>query len=141
MIEPSILYAITTIMLALVDALRIKSLWGQVDNINHRYSWFFALLTAAILTIYYSIPWVSFIYFALLFAAFISIRVVVFDIVLNLLRILMKTNPTGKIDYVSEKSDSETEQRSNRLSFWQRRALGAAAYGVCLFIHYKLFVE
>lgn len=111
MIIFAILYAAITILLAAVDAMRIRLIWGKQKNINHVISWLLAIVTAAILlyiTGLYRV-WQAYV-------SVIGIRWLIFDPALNLFR--------GKrIDYASKSTNSFVDWAETRmgLGFWKQR--------------------
>lgn len=144
MILASLIYVGVTFILALVDAIRIRIKYGKVPNIDHRVSsalaLFFAgpLTSACILNIEaFGLVW--FFRFIIIFVALLAIRFAFYDIMINFIRILTKTNPTMRLDYVSIKTSSYEDQHSEKLSFWQKRGLAVVGYAVVLFVYYKIF--
>jgi len=145
MITPSIIYAAVTILLAFVDALRIKVRWGKTGNINHDLSYILALLWGGTVLMWWGINtgmelnwWTA---LALLLAGIgmCFIRLALFDPCLNIFRILTKTNPTGKIDYVSSTTSSYEDQHSEKVSFWWKRVLGMTGWVVMYFLYRLIF--
>lgn len=145
MIQASWVYACVTIILALIDAIRIKANWGKVDNIDHVESWMLAFFSGGAVCFYYvghqHLEFLGFILLSglLTVIAFIAIRLAVYDPVLNFLRILLKINPTMRLDYVSTETSSYEDQHSEKIGFWQKRALAVAAWGGIAFVYYKIF--
>lgn len=107
-------YAIVTVVLARVDAWRIKQTWGQ-KNIGHVLSGF---LAAAGMTVYY-LPIFDKSNIALFALSCALIRVVVYAPVLNKFRGL-------KIDYESSTTSSWFDQLTKSISFWGVRIIGFA---------------
>lgn len=135
MIKASLIYAAITVLLALIDAIRIKRAKGIVENINHFWSSLFAALGIVIVAAMdigkYSIK-DYFIFNLFLWPACGCIRWVVFDIALNLFR-------RFKIDYTSPTTNSQIDRIFNKESFWAKRVLGLAAWMGLVFIHYLIF--
>lgn len=145
MITPSIIYVAVTILLAYVDAIRIKVNWDKVKNIDHKISINLALYTGSATLCLWTVlnckqgewDWMYFISFAFISLAMVAIRLTLFDLLLNLFRIFMKINPTMRLDYVSTKTSSYEDQHSEKIGFWQKRALAIAAWFI-LYIVYRL---
>lgn len=150
MITPSLIYAGITILLALVEAIRFKVRWGKVANINHKVSEWLAIAGAVPVLWFWianvdesisSVWWKFFVAADLIGFAFIAIRLAIYDPLLNFLRILTKTNPTMRLDYVSTETSSYEDQHSEKLGFWQKRALGVTAWAVLFVIYSKIFMQ
>jgi hypothetical protein len=135
MINASLLYIIITFLLALFDAIRIRIVYGKKPNIDHKVSTYLALIAVLFsITIYHAVignpkhwGWFK---FAVLLNAFgwplcALVRVAVYPVLLNLFRIITKTNPTVRLDYVSDKTDSKVDNLPvwRKLSFWQQRCV------------------
>lgn len=139
---PCIIYAVATILLAWIDAMRIKAKWGKAGNIDHVVSTALGVMTAYVdcyLTMWghISVFWWALLWFALLSAAFVFIRLALFDIALNGFRLWTGTNPTGRIDYVSTTTSSYEDQHSEKVGFWMKRIIGVAGWAV-MFLLYKV---
>jgi hypothetical protein len=144
MITASLIYIGVTFLLALVDAIRIKVKWGKVPNIDHKLSSELALILSgpvASVCILNTEPfgWTWLLRFDIIFAGLIAVRFAFYDLFINFLRILTKTNPTMRLDYVSTKTSSYEDQHSEKISFWQKRAIGVAGWVVIMFVYYKIF--
>jgi len=118
-------YTLITILLALVDTLRIRSknrIPNPVGNndISHVVSWSLAIVTAAALWFIihgWSISWLAVI-FAVGCAA---IRGLFFDFFQNIfVNFFVFPRP---INYISYKSSSLNEQRLTHVGFWWRRII------------------
>lgn len=150
MLQASVIYAAVTILLAYVDAIRIKVNWDKVKNIDHTISWELGLIAGAAVMLYCVLilrihadvlmQWKGLAVFILYVVSFISIRVAVFDLALNVFRLLFKINPTLRLDYVSTKTSSYEDQHSEKIGFWQKRALAVAAWFI-LYIVYRLIFK
>jgi len=150
MIQLSAIYLLFTILLAIVDAIRIKIVYGKKENIDHKVSYYLALIAVLFsITIYHHVygnpkhwGWLK---FALLLNTFgwplcALVRLAVYPVALNLFRILTKTNPTVRLDYVSEKTDDTVDNFPvwRKLSFWQQRAVAVFLWAVITFLFYKI---
>jgi len=136
MIKASAIYWGVIVILGLIDAIRIKKAKGVVPNIKH---WVGDLLAGigAVITIGFTSPqghtfMFSFWWAFFVAAGFVFMRLAFCDISLNLWRRM-------KIDYQSPTTSSYVDQHTGKLSFWQKRALGVAGWGLLLFIHYLIF--
>lgn len=130
-----IYYFLITILLAAVDALRIrwknKRIRVPVGNndISHPVSWTLGVVSAIILwlaTYWLLIDWTKIILFACSCGA---IRVIAFDPFLNLFRRL-------PIDNISGKSNSVTEKGWGKVPFWWRRAIGVVLLAGVLIVNH-----
>lgn len=144
MIAPSLIYAVATILLAFVDAVRIKVKWGKAGNIDHEASAALGIMTAftvCFITMWGHISnfWWALLWFVLLSAMFVVIRLAIFDPFLNLFRILTKTNPTMRLDYESATTSSYVDNHSHPIGFWRKRALALAAWFVLSIIYHFIF--
>lgn len=144
MIQASLIYIGVTFLLALVDAIRIQVKYGKVPNIDHRVSDALALLLVGPLTLVCimnteAFGWLWVLRFIMIFIVLVAIRFAFYDPMINFLRILTKTNPTMRLDYVSTKTNSYEDQHSEKLSFWQKRGLAVLGYAMVLFVYYKIF--
>lgn len=148
MIRLSIIYALLTIgPLAFIDAIRIKiGIKNKKANINHTVSVLFAGIgvIAAILLIgkvqhlrYFTLAPLVITVLVICMAA--TIRLALYDMALNLWRILFKINPTMRLDYESFTTSSWFDKHSEELSFWQKRGLAVLGYAAVLFVYYKIF--
>ncbi len=144
MLTPSLIYIAVTILLALVDAIRVKIAMGKVPNINHKVSWKLGVATGGVVLMWWEIfvlpgNWWSFLVAAITALSFVGIRLAFYDIVLNALRIAMGTNPTGRIDYVSTKTTSYEDQHSEKVGFWWKRIIGIAGWMAMYFLYRLIF--
>jgi hypothetical protein len=136
MIKASAIYVVITCLLALFDAYRIKKAKGIVENINHKVSSGLGFI-GMVIAVGPFWPKTAPVLLALLYAAIAClacafIRLAIFDPCLNLERRM-------KIDYESSTTSSYVDQHTGKLSFWQKRAIGVAGWGLLLFIHYAIF--
>lgn len=142
MIRASLIYIAVTILLGLVDAIREKIKWGKVANISHKISWQLAAVTGIITSAYFAwhnpLP-LTLAKQAVMLIAFIGIRLVFFDPAQNLFRIFLKTNPTMRIDYVSNTTSSWFDSHSLKLEFWEKRVIGIVAWVIVTIVYYKIF--
>jgi hypothetical protein len=142
MVRASLIYAVVTILLALVDAIREKVKWGKVANISHKISWQLAAVTGIIVSAFFvwhnPLP-LTLAKQGVIMISFIAIRLVLFDPAQNLFRIFLKTNPTMRLDYVSVKTSSYEDQHTEKLSFWQKRAIGVVGWVIVLLVYNKIF--
>lgn len=141
---PCILYAIVTILLSWVDALRIKEKWGKAGNINHHVSTQLAIWSGfgvyAWWVIKIPLTWWLAIAIILMVACFFFIRLALFDICLNIFRRWTGTNPTGRIDYVSTRTNSYEDQHSEKVPFWAKRIIGVVGFAL-MFLLYKVIFK
>jgi len=145
MIDSSIIYAIVTILLALTDAIRVKIAMGKVPNINHKVSWKLGIGAGASVLIWWEIfvlpgNWWSLLAAAIAALGFVGIRFALYDLCLNGFRILMGTNPTGRIDYVSPTTSSYLDEHSEKVPFWAKRIIGGMVW-LLMFLAYKLIFK
>jgi hypothetical protein len=118
-------YIPITILLAAIDAFRIKIMFGKVGNINHWVS--YGLSSLGIAGLYFIVKpqgWhiVNFI------LGCIAIRALVFDIALNLFR-------REKIDYVSTSTNAATETLLN-IPFFEKKLIAFVFLAVCIATNY-----
>lgn len=137
MIKASLLYAAITMLLALIDAIRIKRAKGIVANINHETSVLLAIWSAAIpLSIvfwnYHTWTALLVVKLAMFVFAFIALRLLFYDGFLNIFRRM-------KIDYESPTTSSYVDQHTNKLTFWDKRILALAAWFALASIHWLIF--
>lgn len=128
---------LATAICALIDALRIKAVKGEVVNINKRYTVLFGELFCIVgVFIYCSHPHISFLQFiinTLIFCLlFVSVRGVFYDAILNKMRGL-------KIDYESETTNSEIDhiETDAKLGFWTQRIIYLLA-SIVFYLIFKL---
>jgi hypothetical protein len=146
MLLPSTIYALATILLSFIEAVRFKIKWGKVDNINHAVSRGLAIITGSIVGagwLWYNhirLSWWALLSILLISVAFIGIRLALYDPLLNLFRLWTGTNPTRKIDYVSSATNDYEDQHSEKLPFWAKRAMGAVGWLV-MFLLYKVIFK
>jgi len=144
MIDPSIIYAVVTILLAWVDAMRIKAVYGKQPNINHTVSTQLAIWSGFGVYLWWVMPisltWWLAIAVPLLVLSFIGIRLALYDPLLNLFRLWTGTNPTRKIDYISSATTSYIDRHSEKWAFWMKRAMGAVGWLV-MFLLYKVIFK
>lgn len=142
---PCILYAVATILLAWIDAMRIKAKYGYQQNIDHKPSWIAAITIGLGITVYWCMEnctpgeWrpIYLVVFIMQWSSFAFIRLALYDILLNIFRLWTGTNPTGRIDYVSTKTNSYEDQHSEKVGFWIKRAMGMAGFTL-MFLLYKV---
>jgi len=146
MLLPSTIYALATILLSFIEAVRFKVKWGKVANINHAISRGLAAGSAAIVGMWWiwhnriQFTWWLALGALLMGLGFIGIRLALYDPLLNLFRIWTGTNPTGKIDYVSSTTSSYADQHSEKFPFWAKRAMGATGW-LLVFLLYKVIFK
>jgi hypothetical protein len=146
MITPSLIYTIATILLALTDAIRIKIRWGKTGNINHKVSVRLAAFAGGCTLGWWIVEsgiywnWWSVLACTLVGISFIAIRVVLYDPMLNFSRIIMKTNPTMRIDYESPTTSSYIDNHSQPMPFWLKRIMGVAGW-VVIWLLYKVIFK
>lgn len=146
MIVLSIIYAIVTSLLALVDAIRVKIAMGKVPNISHKVSYKLAgILGGSVIGWWWvslglSFTWWSVLAVALVSVGFVGIRLALYDLLLNVFRLLTGTNPTGRIDYESPTTSSYVDNHSRPTGFWMKRVLGVAGWAA-MFLLYKLIFK
>lgn len=114
-------YLLPTILLAYVDKSRIKSTFGEVQNIDKKFSWSLGVIVAILIYLYChdwdcTVSWDW-----LFFFEAIAIRGIFYDPALNLFR-------RKKIDYRSKTTNSKTDKKEWVLfkSFWHEKI----AYGI-----------
>jgi len=147
MIKASLIYLVITILLALIDAIRIKVRWGKVGDIDHLISDFAAVGAGIPAMVWWVVAegktfvseWLFVLATLLICLSFMAIRLCFYDPFLNLFRILFKVNPTMRLDYVSVKTTSYEDQHSNKLSFWKKRVFALGAWITCLGVYYLIF--
>lgn len=140
-----------TVVLALAEAIRIRIVYGKKQNIDHHISTGLAIGAAMLAILFYGLTAHGLmtkrelLRFAILLNLFGwplcgLVRLVAYNPILNLFRILTKTNPTGRIDYVSDKTTSETDNFKwwKKLGFWQQRAIAFAGWGLLIWLYYKV---
>lgn len=137
MIKASLIYTVVTILLALVDAIRIKKAKGVVGNINHELSFFLAAFGGSFLMCVMfwgkgEFSFKRFVEVVLLLASFGFIRLVIYDIFLNLFRRL-------KINYQSSTTNSYVDNHTTLITFWEKRAIGLAGWVGVGIVHYLIF--
>lgn len=144
MITPSIIYSVITILLSLVDAIRIKIGWGRKPNINHMVSWQLSLWSGGGVAawFYWHVPftWWAFLAAMILVVGFVGIRLSLYDPLLNIFRIWTGTNPAGRIDYVSTVTNSYEDQHSEKVPFWCK-CIGGALVWLLMFLLYKVIFK
>jgi len=110
-----IYYVPITVLLSLIEAWRIKRVWGKVGNINH----WLTYLTAAIgFGVVYLITKPEGWHIVFVSVGCIGIRGLLFDVFLNIFR-------REKLDYVSNSSNSLNEDRLTKIPFVIRRIIAA----------------
>lgn len=146
MILSSIIYVGVTLLLSLIDSIRIKVHYGKVGNINHNISSILAICTETFTIIwwvykegYFLSFWLALLAISLICWGLIAVRVVLYDPFLNLFRIFFKINPTMRLDYVSVKTSSYEDQHSEKIGFWQKRIISAGAWIVLLYAYHLIF--
>lgn len=146
MIIPSLLYTVITILLALVDAIRVKIAIGKVPNISHKVSYRLAgILGGSVIGWWWyslglSFTWCTILAVALVSVGFVGIRLALYDPVLNAFRLLMGINPTGRIDYESPTTSSYVDNHSRPMPFWMKRFMGATGW-LLMFLLYKVIFK
>lgn len=129
MIKASLIYTAVTILLALVDAYRIKKAKGVVENINHEVSASYAIYGGAITLVIWTVlsykpgewHWNYLIKVLILSISFIGIRLAIYSIFLNLIRRL-------PINYVSIQTNNKSDIWLRNIPFWGQRFLGIVVY-------------
>lgn len=148
MITPSLIYAGVTVLLALVDAIRIKIKWGSEDNISHNVSdalaWGGAVIVFGVYLVFtkegVTLSLWEYVLSGMINALqFIAVRLAVYDPFLNLFRILTKTNPTMRLDYESATTSSYVDNHSHPIGFWRKRALALAAWFILCILSRLIF--
>lgn len=147
MIKASLIYAAFTILLAIIDAIRIKVKWNKVANINHKVSTDLALYAGAITLAIWVVlnckigewHWAYLAAFALVGLGCVCIRLMFYDICLNIFRIITKTNPTLRLDYQSPTTSSYIDQHTEKIDFWEKRILAVEAWLILFFIYHAIF--
>jgi hypothetical protein len=145
MIRVSLIYAATTILLALIDAIRIKAMKGKVENINHNVSSVLGGICAFVVAFWWAIdvrlPFnLQTVGIALFVgASFFVVRLVFYDVSLNFFRIITKTNPTMRLDYESATTSSYVDNHSHPIGFWEKRALALAAWFILCILSRLIF--
>lgn len=128
----------------MVDAIRIRIRWGNVQNISHKVSTqlgeLFGMAAVAIDIHYFHKN--EGIWWYLVFAGPICacIRLAVYPVSLNFYRFLLKVNPGSIFDYISQFSSSETDAIKwwAKIGFWQQRALAVAGVVLLVWIYSKI---
>jgi hypothetical protein len=137
MIRASLIYMGVTFLLALVDAIRINIARrkGQ-SNIAHKVSTELAAIFGVVVAATgiwgdkkFGLDWI----YRLLIVqvALVFIRLIFYDPLLNVLRRL-------PLDYESGTTSSWID-RHVHFSFWQKRAIGVAAWVIIVLVYYKIF--
>lgn len=144
MLLASIIYVGVTLLLSLIDSIRIKVSYGKVGNIDHNMSTSLAVLTGGLTLMFtphpeFGLNFITLLGIILILFGFIGIRIGLYDPILNLFRILMKTNPTMRLDYESPTTSSYVDNHSRPIGFWQKRVLSIGVWGACWFIYYSIF--
>lgn len=121
-----IIYLPISILLALVDCLRMKRVWGIRHNINHWLSYGLAVVSAACIYLWKPEPWYLFI------PGCVAARWLVFDPFLNIF-VNFIIIPRA-INYVSKTTNAITEKV--KISFWAERAIAAAVLIIILLINH-----
>jgi hypothetical protein len=68
----------------------------------------------------------------------LAIRFAFYDVCINFLRIVTKTNPTMRLDYSSITTSSWVDQHID-LFFWQKRAIGVVGWVMVLLVYNIIF--
>lgn len=105
---PILYYLLATILLASVDAIRIRITWGRIVNIKHWISWSLAIAVGIIIYFFQSWPWYLYAPMCLF------VRLLFYAPILNLFR--------GK-DYNYESSKTSSSVDAD-ISFWGQRLIG-----------------
>lgn len=119
---PVLYYFLATILLAAVDAIRIRITWGRVSNIRHWISWSLAIIAGIIIYFFQSWPWYLYAPMCLF------VRLLSYAPTLNLFR--------GKdYNYESGKTSSSVDAD---ISFWGQRLIGLM--GLIVVVLLKIFL-
>lgn len=143
---PCIVYAIATIFLSFVEAIRFKIKWGKVDNIKHSVSVILGAAAAGAVLGWWIVDcgflfhWLPILAIVMVGVSFIGIRLALYDPMLNLFRLWTGTNSTGRIDYVSTVTSSYEDQHSEKVPFWCKRIGGALGW-LLMFLLYKVIFK
>jgi len=137
MIFPSVIYAVITVLLALIDALRIKYAQGKQENINHEVSVALAVFAGMAAFGFSRMDligggWVGLWQMIPIFLGFIAIRFLLYDPFLNAFRHL-------PIDYESSTTSSYVDNHSRPIPFWEKRLFAAVGWGVVLITYHLIF--
>jgi len=122
-------YTLITILLAAIDAWRIKRAWAKVQNINH---WLSYALAAAGIAALYLIQRPEGWHIARFVIGCVAIRGMLYDGCLNIFR-------REKLVYQSTASNSLNDSRLTKVSFWWRRA--GYAFILLVVIIVNLFIH
>jgi len=129
-IEVLLYSLIAAIILAGIDTARRKYRWLQTKNLEHAVSGTFAVVLGA--GVYLALYHWHFGWMTLIFASvFTCCRGLLYDGFIN----LFNRDP---FSHVSFTTSAQTDQRLNRLTFWQRRAIYAGALVITLLLNYFL---
>lgn len=151
MIKVSIIYLCFTILLSMIESIRIYVEKGKKDNINHTVSTALAIVgwVLTLMIVIVELPedlpqpfnWLTHSVYVVFSAATCAlVRLAAYNVMLNFFRILSGTNPTARLDYVSAKTSSKTDKNIfwSRFSFWQQRGIATFAWALTAFAYYKL---
>lgn len=124
-------YIPITLLLSLIEFFRIKIQWGKVININHWESYLFgAIGMAGAYFLARPEGW----HIATFIVGCMAIRGLLYDIVLNILVNFFIT--PRSLDFISNSSNSLSEDRLTHVSFWERRLIAFVFLAACIAANY-----
>lgn len=137
MIIPSLIYLAITVLLAGVDALRIKAVQGKQENIEHGWSVLFAAFAGMAVLGFSRLDlvgkgWYGFSRAIPISLGFIAIRLLIYDMALNAFRFL-------PIDYQSPTTTAKTDQLTFGILFWEKRLFAAVGWGMVFIVYHAIF--
>lgn len=137
MIIPSLIYLAITVLLAGVDALRIKAAQGKQENINHGLSVIFATFAGMAAFGFSRMDligkgWDGFAQLVPILFGFAAIRLLIYDMALNTFRFL-------PIDYQSPTTTAKTDQLTFGILFWEKRLFAAVGWGMVFIVYHAIF--
>ncbi len=117
---------------------------GKVPNIDHKVSWKLGVATGGAVLMWWEIfvlpgNWWSFLAAAIAAISFVGIRLALYDLCLNIFRLLLGINPTLRLDYVSTETTSYDDQHSEKVGFWWKRIIGIAGFFAMYFLYRLIF--
>lgn len=138
----SLIYLCFTILLALIDAIRIRVQWGLRKNINHTVSYVLAgiALVIALEMDFHVRPsiWICILYGAMSVLVAGAIRLAMYNIFLGIFRIWTKTGRL--VDYVSISTTStiDTIEWWAKIPFWIQRLLAAIVWAILVWVYWLI---
>jgi hypothetical protein len=132
--KPLLIYAAVTILLAAVDAIRIRLSWGKKKNIDHRISWGLAIAAGITQYLITKPPYHNSLFWGLFWFAYmcVSVRLLIYDVFLDLFR-------WRKIGYTSSTTSSWIDRHFTWLTFWHRRFIAAWMVVFAFISYYNMF--